>query len=284
MTTHTLAFVNQKGGVGKTTISTNVASLLARRFAPGRVLFIDCDAQANGTSTFMGPDAAFGPKPPKGLMDVLVDDVPAASAIYRCKLKTLRQPTALTIDVLPAHVKLARAVERLIGRYGMEQQLNMALQPLRERYDFIVMDCPPSLGMITRMVLTAVSAVVVPVNPGVYSMVGIGYLRELIDEVRRHPAGNPALNILGVVPNNFSRTTLANETLHDLEEDFGPEMLLPIVPTRVQLGEAQSAFTDLYDHESTPKMPDPTANEHSVSHAILRVTQEIVRRTQAKKS
>ena len=114
MTTHTLAFVNQKGGVGKTTVSTNVASLLARKVAPGRVLFIDCDAQANGTSTFMGADAAFGPNPPKGLLEVLVEDLPAAKAIYRCKLKTLGLPTESTIDVLPAHVRLARGMERRV--------------------------------------------------------------------------------------------------------------------------------------------------------------------------
>ena len=209
-----MAFANQKGGVAKTTSVVSLAAALAERGR--RVLVVDLDAQA--CATFCLPtdpedlpvtcvDAFFGAEP-----------VPARSVIVR---------TGDGVDLMPASITLAAADQRLATRLGREFVVRDALMPLKAEYDWMLLDCSPSLGIITINALTAADEVMIPLQCETLSHRGVGQLMETIADVKR--LTNPSLRVAGILPTLFDgRTTHARAVLDDLPTRYGVEVMAPI--------------------------------------------------------
>ena len=219
-----IAIANQKGGVGKTTTAVNLSAALAR--TPRRVLLVDLDPQGNATMG-SGVDKR---TLEASLTEVLLDDVPVGEAIVR---------TGDGYDLLPGNIDLTAAEIRLMDAQGREQKLKQALAPLRGNYDFILIDCPPSLSLLTLNALNAADAVLVPMQCEYYALEGLSALLDTIDALKDRL--NPALEIEGVLRTMFDvRNNLANAVSAELTNHFGERVFRTIVPRNVRLAEAPS--------------------------------------------
>jgi chromosome partitioning protein len=219
-----IAVANQKGGVGKTTTAVNLAAALAA--TPRRVLLIDLDAQGNATmgSGIDKRDLA------ASTCDVLLGELHAEDAIME---------TAEGFDLLPGNTDLTAAEIELMDQDAREQRLKRALAPLRPRYDYIVIDCPPALSLLTLNALTAADSVLVPMQCEYYALEGLTALLQTIEALRAQL--NPALEIEGVLRTMFDvRNNLANAVSAELVEHFGDKVFRTIVPRNVRLAEAPS--------------------------------------------
>lgn len=272
--TRIIAISSQKGGPGKTTLATNIAAILARHWGRGRTLLIDCDPQANATSIFLGADAAFGPNPPPNLYHVLCSEARADNVIQHAQLKLKRGPSPYILDILPSHISAAAAEIELVSKFERERRLRRWLAPILPNYNYIILDCPPSLGLITINALMAATEVVVPVEPGYFPLVGIGLLKSTIEQLQMQ--SNPQLRITGVVMMKEDRTRMSSETREVLVNEF-PGLILPTVPRRSMVPESQASWTDLLGYVQ----PDDELRYESlpdVTKAFVDITEEIVRR------
>ncbi len=219
-----IAIANQKGGVGKTTTAVNLAAALAR--TPRRVLLVDLDAQGNATMG-SGVDKH---ELQASTCDVLLEEVHADSAIVQ---------TAEGYDLLPGNTDLTAAEIELMDEDGREQRLKRALDPLRGRYDYILVDCPPALSLLTLNALTAADSVLVPMQCEYYALEGLSALLQTIDALKARL--NPALEIEGVLRSMFDvRNNLTNAVSAELVNHFGDQVFRTIVPRNVRLAEAPS--------------------------------------------
>lgn len=242
--TRIIANANQKGGVGKTTLAVNLSGGLVRANPNNRVLLIDADPQANATAVFLGIPFAAGPRTDVDTMyEVLVEQIPANEAIQRI---TLAGNTGGVLDILPSHLDLASAELELVNIFERERRLRRALAPIKHQYDYIIIDCPPSLGLLTLNALMAATEVLIPVDPGMFPLIGLNLLNRTIEMVRQ---SNPALQILGVVPTLQDRTALARDTIGQLEQAFG-DRLMSAIPRRVAIGEAHVAGQDIFIYDA----------------------------------
>jgi chromosome partitioning protein len=220
----TIACANQKGGVGKTTTVVNLASQLVQ--AGDRVLVVDLDPQGNATSGFGVDRAGLS----ASVYDAVIDDVP---------LETVRVTTATGVDLVPSAVALAGAEIELATVQGRERRLARLLQPLAARYDLILIDCPPSLGLLTVNALTAADAVLIPLQSEYYALEGLTQLLATIDLVRDHL--NPRLAIDGVVLTMADgRTNLSAEVDAEARRHLGRLVYTTVIPRSVRLSEAPS--------------------------------------------
>ena len=220
--TSTLAVANQKGGVAKT---TTVASLGAAMVELGqRVLLVDLDPQACLTfSLGLDPEAL-----ELSVHDVLLGRVPAAMAL---------QPTDDGVTLLPATIDLTGSEAKLVTRAGREFVLKEALAEITGDFDWVLLDCSPSLGILTLNALTAADSVLIPLQCETLSHRGVGQLLETVDEVRKRT--NPELDVLGILPTLFDgRTTHARAVLADVAERYTVPVLEPPVPKSVRFAEA----------------------------------------------
>jgi chromosome partitioning protein len=231
----------------KTTSVINLAAGLARARPEARVLLIDIDPQANATAVFCGVSFAAGPRQSNvpTIYEVLLNQAPAVRAVRPVELAAANGEAAPSLDVLPAHLDLASAELELVNLFERERRLRRALRPLREQYDFVVIDCPPSLGLLTVNGLMAADEVLIPVDPGVFPLIGLNLLQKTIAMVQQ---ANPRLTILGVLPTLVDRTALAHDTLEELRHTFGSQVLPPI-PRRVAIGEAHAAGQDIFAYD-----------------------------------
>ncbi len=238
-----IAIANQKGGTGKTTTSVNLVAGLAR-LEGRRVLLVDLDPQANASAVFFGSTYVAGPDPGLTIYEVLMGQVEAASVLRLVELAANNRYhlPAVTIDILPAHINLAVAEQELISVFQRENRLQFALQPVQEQYEFIIIDCPPSLGLLTINALMVATEILIPVEPGVFPLIGLGLLRKTIDTVS---AVNNNLRLLGLLPLRVNRTNLAASTLEELTAVFGDLVLSPI-PERIAIGEAHAQGQDIF--------------------------------------
>ncbi|MGV8931785.1 MAG: ParA family protein [Luteimonas sp.] len=231
-----IAIANQKGGVGKTTTAVNLAAALAH--TPKRVLLVDLDAQGNATMG-SGVDKR---DVQASTCDVLLEEIHAEQAIVR---------TEEGFDLLPGNTDLTAAEIGLMDEEGREQRLKRALDPLRDRYDFILIDCPPALSLLTLNALTAADSVLVPMQCEYYALEGLTSLLQTIDALKARL--NPALEIEGVLRTMFDvRNNLANAVSAELVTHFGDKVFRTIVPRNVRLAEAPSHGQSIvgYDRNS----------------------------------
>ena len=232
-----IAVANQKGGVGKTTTAVNLAAALSR--TPQRVLLVDQDPQGNAT---MGSGVE-----KRGLQasstDVLLEEMHATDAIVR---------TPEGYDLLPGNIDLTAAEFELMDEAGRELRLRRALDPLRERYDFILIDCPPALGLLTLNALTASDSVLVPMQCEYYALEGLTALLETIDALTAKL--NPTLEVEGVLRTMFDvRNNLANAVSAELVHHFGDKVFRTVVPRNVRLAEAPSHGRSIVDYDAASR-------------------------------
>ena len=227
------AVANQKGGVGKTTTVVNVGAYLAE--AGKRVLIIDIDPQANATSS-LGVDKN---KVYKSIYDTIVGDVPLEHVLMLTK--------RLGLDLIPSAPALAGAEIELVSVLSREHRLRRALNPLRDRYDYVLIDCPPSLGLLTINALTAADEVIVPIQCEYLPMEGLAQLLHAIELVRANL--NPSLGIKGLLMTMYdARTNLARQVIEEVRRHFSDKVFKTVVPRSVRLSEAPSYGEPILDY------------------------------------
>jgi len=240
--TRIIVNANQKGGVGKTTLAINLSSGLARINPRQRVLLVDADPQANATAVFLGIAFAAGPRTHiNTIYEVLVEQLPIEQALQQVTLAG----GDVTLSILPSHLDLASAELELVNTFERERRLSKALAAIQSQFEYIIIDCPPSLGLLTLNALMAAREVLIPVDPGFFPLIGLNLLHKTIEMVRQ---SNPGLHILGIVPTLQDRTALARDTVEQLQEAFGKQ-LLPAIPRRVAIGEAHAAGQDIFAYD-----------------------------------
>lgn len=234
----TLALANQKGGVGKTTTAVNVAADLARRGQ--RILLIDLDPQGNATSS-LGVNKH---TVERSSYDALIEGRP----LDACLLAEVRPG----LDLLAANATLAGAEVELVELRKREFRLREALAAVAERYAVIIIDCPPSLGLLTVNALTASDRVVIPIQCEYLALEGLMQLINTIDLVKRRL--NPSLDVLGVVMTMFdARTRLSAQVVRDVRRFFPSRMFRAVIPRTVRLAEAPSFGQTIFEYDASSR-------------------------------
>ncbi len=231
-----IAIANQKGGVGKTTTAVNVSSILAKK---GRkVILIDGDPQGNATSG-LGVDKNVE----VSLYDVLINEVDINLTLQNTCVKNLK--------LCPSNVNLAGAEAELVNLMSREQRLKEKLDEIKNEYDYIIIDCPPSLGLVTLNIFTASDSILIPVQCEYYALEGLGQLINTINLVKKHL--NKNLTIEGAVLTMYDmRTNLSNQVVREVKRYFDDKVYRTVIPRNVKLSEAPSYGVpiSLYDPNS----------------------------------
>lgn len=219
-----IAIANQKGGVGKTTTSVNVSTILAKRNK--KVLLIDADPQGNATSG-VGIDK----KAEYSVYDVIVNETSAEEAILETQIKNLK--------LCPSNINLAGAEVELVSMMSREYRLKEKIDAIKNNYDYIIIDCPPSLGLITLNSFAAADTVLIPIQCEYYALEGLGQLINTINLVKKHL--NTKLDIEGAVLTMYdARTNLSNQVVKEVKNYFGDKVYKTVIPRNVKLSEAPS--------------------------------------------
>jgi chromosome partitioning protein len=236
-----LAFANQKGGIGKTTSAINIAAAIAGHGK--KVLAVDCDPQGNCTSGF-----GINKKSLRATSyDLLVGRVSVNDAIYKTEFEG--------ISVIPANISLAGCEFDLYEAENSEFQMKTLLDPLREQYDYIIIDCPPSLGMLTVNAMAAADGVIIPMQCEFYALEGLSQLMITVSRIKQHY--NPSLNITGIlVTMHNSRLLLSIQVINELKKHYADKLFETTISRGVKLSEAPGFGMPVYYHEKRCKGSD----------------------------
>ncbi len=248
-----IAIINQKGGVGKSTTAINLAAALGD--LGKRVLVVDFDPQGNATSGFgVDKDSL-----ERDVYDTLMNNV---------SMEEVTVPSPVEgVSVAPATIQLAGAEIELVSVMARESVLRYVLEPVRSSYDYIFVDCPPSLGLLTVNALVAADSLLVPIQCEFYALEGLSKLLESMRMVKGRL--NPALDIFGVVMTMFdARTTLSRQVVEEVRDFFGPKVFNTIIPRNVKLSEAPSHGLPInrYDPRSKGALAYAELAEEVVKH------------------
>lgn len=253
-----IAIVNQKGGVGKTTTAINLATYIAK--AGNYVLMVDMDPQANATSGFGIDHRSL----PHGMYESLIGSVPLSGIVCRSQHDGLA--------IAPATMQLAGASVELVTVEGREYRLRETLAEVRNNYDYIIIDCPPSLGLLTINSLVSADYVLIPVQAEYYALEGLGQLLHTIALVRENIESN--VSILGAVITMFDpRNRLSNQVMMELYKYFPETIFRSVIPRSVRLAEAPSHGKSILSYDPTSKAAtsyERLAQEvlHSIQHRL----------------
>ena len=231
-----ISVANQKGGVGKTTTTVNLSTLLAKKGK--KVLLIDTDPQGNATSG-LGVTKELE----LSVYDILVGDTTFEETIEKTAIKNL--------SVCPSNISLAGAEVQLVSMMSREQRLKVKLDEIKDQYDYILIDCPPSLGLITLNAFTASDTVLIPVQCEYFALEGLGQLLNTVNLVKKHL--NKSLEIEGALLTMYdARTNLSNQVVKEVKKYFEGKVYKTVIPRNVRLSEAPSYGMpiSLYDPRS----------------------------------
>ncbi|GAO01809.1 ParA family protein [Anaeromyxobacter sp. PSR-1] len=232
-----LTIANQKGGVGKTTTAVNLAASLAA--AEHRTLLVDVDPQGNaGSALGIRRDES-----EKSIYEVLLDDQPLSEAVRKTELKFL--------DLVPASRHLVGAELELAELDARESRLKRAVDTLAPSYEYVVIDCPPSLGLLTLNGLVAAQGVIIPLQCEYYALEGLADVLKTIELVRA--AANPGLTVDGIVLTMFSPNNLANQVADEIRKTFASQVFRTVIPRNVRLSEAPSHGKPILLYDVTSK-------------------------------
>lgn len=232
-----IAIANQKGGVGKTTTAVNLSSCLA--YKGKRVVIIDIDPQGNTTSG-LGIDKK---NIDKSIYEVLINDENIENALMKTAIDNLY--------ICPSNIQLVGAEVELVSVISRETRMKVSIEDIRKKYDYILIDCPPSLGLLTLNALTASDTILVPIQCEYYALEGLSQLMNTVKLVQRHL--NPSLDVEGVVLTMFdARTNLSIQVVEDVKKYFRNKVYRTVIPRNVRLSEAPSFGLPiiLYDPKS----------------------------------
>ena len=229
-----ISFSNQKGGVGKTTTCVNMAAYV--EYMGRRVLLVDLDPQGNATTGMGFSKSALK----KSVYNVLIDGDEAKDNILRTEMETL--------DILPANIDLAGAEVELVYKKNREKVLKEAIDKIKSNYDYIFIDCPPSLGLITINALVAADSVIIPIQSEYYALEGLSQLMNTISLVRQHL--NKDLNIEGVALTMYDgRSLISKQIAAEIKKYFTKKLYEIVIPRNIRLSEAPSHGKPILLHD-----------------------------------
>lgn len=219
-----IAVANQKGGVGKTTTAITLSAILAKKGK--KVMLIDADPQGNATS-----GVGMEKEMEKSVYELLVEDTSINETLQDSSIKNLK--------VCPSNINLAGAEVELVSMMSREQRLKEKLEEVQDEFDYIIIDCPPSLGLITLNAFTAANSVLIPIQCEYYALEGLGQLINTINLVKKHL--NKNLEIEGALLTMYdARTNLSNQVVKEVKNYFGEKVYKTVIPRNVKLSEAPS--------------------------------------------
>ncbi len=235
---YVISIVNQKGGVGKTTTAVNLSAFLAKKRK--KVLIIDLDPQGNATSGY-GFDKG---QLENTVYDLLVNEEDINNVISATSVKN--------VDMCPTNINLAGAEVELVSAISRETILKRAIEPVMDKYDYIIIDCPPALGLLTINALAACEGVIVPIQGEYYALEGLTQLMDTINMIKKKL--NPKIGILGVVITMHDRRTqLTKQVVEEVQKYFGDKVFKTFIPRNVRLAEAPSYGQTIEEYDPKSK-------------------------------